>query len=749
MDVTGAVEFGEGPESRALRATARGLITVAAVFAFILVAIPYVTAMGIASAQLVFGLGALVLLVLGLVYSRHLLGQWLLVASMGTSLCWQMVFPAGETEYSSIDVIVVFAGISAVMLSSRWLGLALAIVASVSNWVIWTYGPSDMRSVAERIGEGPEAVLQIACALLLAWWAWNVLRKESLTHDAQFELVIQQTRRAADERERARARRDVSTVIHESLLNTIRYVLSTPALNTKLLAVEVERTEGLVPHRGELPGLSVASLGQVIVDDSPSRSLASVTLPTEDVVLQRDVFTALRAAVSEAIRNAALHGGATVVDVRISLSSHEELQIEISDDGTGIDANAVEGFGVRHAIIAGVEAIGGTVHVLPSATSVRILLAAPMNRVDDSVIPQLDAFAKARFIVTSALAGLALGGLFFVGNLIVTFDPPEWLTLIVAGVGFFIATFVVLRRWTLTPVVGLIASLIVVALPWTLVFDELSCDESAAIIGLVGASGAAITTVALWTRRGAAAPGVVLWAVGVVLLLSHVPDQCQAFTAEASGYVVAAAPILLLAGFFIMRMYVRAQIAGARAVEERRVAQARANAAQLIDAEYGELVNEAQGVLRSIVAAGALSGEQRAQLVQVEAKIRAAIQVNPENAGGFAMFALDIVNRFANRGLVVRTKSFVDSYDQRPVGEDVRNVIRELAASMFTGELEVQLMSNGERDLLTMKFAHLEVDIADQELSVGDITVYVSHLGLVDEAVQVSIVVSRPVLVNV
>ena len=113
------------------------------------------------------------------------------------------------------------------------------------------------------------------------------------------------------------------------------------------------------------------------------------------------------------------------------------------------------------------------------------------------------------------------------------------------------------------------------------------------------------------------------------------------------------------------------------------------------------------------------------------------------------MFALDIVNRFANRGLVVRTKSFVDSYDQRPVGEDVRNVIRELAASMFTGELEVQLMSNGERDLLSMKFAHLEVDIADQELSVGDITVDVSHLVLVDEAVQVSIVVSRRVLVNV
>lgn len=738
-------ELPTAPESQALRATARGLILVAAPLAFVLVGLPYLAAGFTRAVEVCLGALCGLLLLLGMVYSRRVTGMWLLVSSMCASVVWQMAYPAGTSEYSSIDVIIVFAGISAVMISSRWLGLLAAVIGAFATWSIWTFGPADVLSRAAALGEGAESQLQVACALLLAWWAWNVLRSDAVTHDAEFALVVAGTQRAQDARARARARQEATTVIHESLLNTIRYVLHTPSLNVELLRAEVERTEHLVPVQGELPALSLTSFRQVVTEDAPQRSLVHVAIPEPDVTLQREVFNALRGAVSEAVRNAALHGGASLVDVEIELRAADELGIEISDNGSGVEAGAVEGFGLRHAIVSAVEAIGGTVAISREHGELRISITAPVSSVDDFTAPNLDPFDKARFIVTSALAGLALGGLFFVWNLVTTFDPPEWLDAVVAAAGYLMCTLVVLRRKALDPLPGAVVSLVVAAAPWALLTDSLSCGESAAIIGLVGASGAAITTLALWTRRAAAVPAVVMWLVGAALLLMRVPNECRALTVESSAYIVSAAPILLLAGFFIMRVYVRAQSANARALEERRLEQSRADAAELIDAEYGELVREAQDVLVEVVDLGELDDQHREQLTQVEARIRAVIQVDPDTAGGMAQLARDVVHRFANRGLRVKTKAFVDSHDARPVSESDRAVLHELATGIHGGELEVQLITDGTRDLLTLKFSGISVDVPDQVVQRGDFTVHVSHQAMLDSAVEFVIVAVRQV----
>lgn len=735
-----------GPEVQALRATARGLILVAAPFALLLVGSPYLVAGLNSTLEVLLGALCLVLLVAGLAYSRRRFGLWLLVASMCAAVAWQLAFPDGTSEYSSIDVIIVFFGISALMLVSRWVGAGIVVLVSVLVWWIWTHGPADAVRAAPEIGEGLASQSQVAFAVLFAWWAWNVLRTEAIEHDATFAQIVIGTRAAVDLRARARARQEVSTVIHESLLNTIRYVLHSPALSVELLRDEVDRTDSTVLGLDAPASLAVSSLALAIADDAPSRSLVHVRVPEDDLTMDRDVFAALRGAVSEAVRNAHRHGGASRVDIVIDVPAQKVLSIEISDDGSGMDATAVEGFGLRHAIVSSVQAIGGHVNIAQQGSSVRITIDAPIDALSEPVLPRLDAFDKSRFIVTSALSGLAVGGLFFVFALVTEFAPAEWLATAVATLGFVLTPVIVFRRKALRPMIGLFASLVVASIPWLLLADQVNCAESPTIIGIIGASGAAVTTIALWVRRGAAVVGVVAWAAGAWLLLTHVPSDCRVVTLEASTYIVSAAPILLLAGFFIMRQYERAQVASARAVEERRHERTHAEAAQLIDAEYGSLVQEAQQVLADVVSQGELSDEQRARLIQVEAKIRAVIQVDPETAGGMAVFARDVVNRFANRGLRVHTKSFVDSHDQRPVSESDRAVLRELLAPVQRGDLEVQLITDGVRDLLTMKFSGIDADIPDQILALPDMAVHVTHLELADTEVDLTVVVVREIV---
>lgn len=703
MSVAG-LEVGEGPERQALLSTARGLIMVAAPLAGIMVGAPYFID-GFPSNKAI-GWGALyaVLLVAGLVLSRKRLGQWLLIAAMAASIPWQLAFPDGMSEYSSIDDIVIFACISAVMLTNKWVGLCFALLGGVVTIWIWEFGPSYVVAVSHFIGEGIESEVQIVSALVLAWWAWDVLRKEANANDRLFEAIVSDTQRVIQVSALARTRREVSTILHESLLNTIRYVFTTPAVNVELLGREIERTDALLVEEPEFEEFSIAALETTVIDDAPTKNLVHFEAPGDEIQLSAEVFRALRAAIGEAVRNAVTHGYATRVDVLVTVDG-TRLQVEVSDNGRGVGANGREGFGLRYAITENIASVSGETTI---NTDFSLSMSVPISVTERSALTLAatgDAFAKARLVVTAALSGLAIGGLFYTADLVVNFVPAEWFAAMVSVPAFLVPVFVVLRRQSLAPWLGLVLSLFAAAVPALLVSDSIECIEALSLVGLMSATSASVVTIVLWTRRGFAAISIPIWMVSAAWMLSSVAPQCQQNTTASALYVVAAAPVLLIFGYFLMRGFNRANAASLKAAQQQREERAQLRAAEVVEAEYSELVSQAQETLRSVVDEGYLSESARLRLEQLEAKIRAAIQVDPDSSSGMALLAHDTVNRFVNRGLRVRARAFVDSGDRRPVSEEVRGAMRAITGGINGGELEVQLITDGDTDILTMRFA--------------------------------------------
>jgi signal transduction histidine kinase len=69
--------------------------------------------------------------------------------------------------------------------------------------------------------------------------------------------------------------------------------------------------------------------------------------------------------VSEALSNAVRHGGATAILVRLQ-RERDWLRVEVSDDGTGIEPDAVPGVGLA-SMRARAEELGGSFSVRGSA----------------------------------------------------------------------------------------------------------------------------------------------------------------------------------------------------------------------------------------------------------------------------------------------------------------------------------------------------------------------------------------------
>jgi len=81
-----------------------------------------------------------------------------------------------------------------------------------------------------------------------------------------------------------------------------------------------------------------------------------VSLPAEDLLLDRDRSTAMFRIFQELLTNVARHAGATRIDVAIRSDSHE-IVLTVADNGRGIDAEVAHSpkslglMGVRERVL--------------------------------------------------------------------------------------------------------------------------------------------------------------------------------------------------------------------------------------------------------------------------------------------------------------------------------------------------------------------------------------------------------------
>ena len=132
--------------------------------------------------------------------------------------------------------------------------------------------------------------------------------------------------------------------------------------------------------------------------------------------------------------------------------------------------------------------------------------------------------------------------------------------------------------------------------------------------------------------------------------------------------------------------------------------------------------SEAVALLRSVAAGADLDDDMREELESVDARIRAAIQVDSTRAGGFAVLAKDLVNAASTSGVSVEVRAIGSSRDTRPLPESLENLL----ASMIIGSRDVQpiiqVFTDGRRDYLSAVVDGHEIALG--EVAVGMVAQY-------------------------
>jgi len=123
------------------------------------------------------------------------------------------------------------------VLMPRRMGMLAIILGPLALAGVWSQRPTNAIAGGLVLADGSLALIQVSAATGMIWWAWNSLRIEADIEDARLVDLDEQTSRALEITERAAMWRLAGTRLHESILNSIRYLLASAS------AVSVDREQ--------------------------------------------------------------------------------------------------------------------------------------------------------------------------------------------------------------------------------------------------------------------------------------------------------------------------------------------------------------------------------------------------------------------------------------------------------------------------------------------------------------------------
>jgi hypothetical protein len=224
------------PEWAALRQTRR--------YVFVLgVALTYVMTILVAAlswGQLTTGEHVLVVIslpifVAGLVFSRRAFGLWLFVPALLAILLCGLLYPDSGPRWIAAMLLVSYASYLWAVLSARWVGLISVAIAPTLLFILWRERPANVVPGGLAFADGSLAMIQVIIATAMIWWAWNSLRSEADRTDADLAELDARTTESMLITERAAMWRMTGTRLHESVLNSLRYLIASPTVDREVL----------------------------------------------------------------------------------------------------------------------------------------------------------------------------------------------------------------------------------------------------------------------------------------------------------------------------------------------------------------------------------------------------------------------------------------------------------------------------------------------------------------------------------
>ena len=605
----------------------------------------------------------------------------------------------------NLTVSVAYLGI---LITTRWwsavwiaVGLGLSIAALVLR-------PKQVVFWAPEMPLGWIVVAQLVAACLLLWWTWRRLRMEALTQDDIHRQLQRQTEVAIARQERSRAWRKSAVALHESILNTIGYLLQSPNPDRKALA---EQSRNPAPFVLDHPLVESHTVEDVI---ARSRRMLSIPLTVNvtgggaDATLTPAVSGALRVAVVEVMRNAARHGKAAHMKVDATRRGNSRVHLTISDDGIGIQGPMTTGVGLTQALNETIMDIGGHVEVTTTDGLVRVAMDLPVGRSEEfrRVVPV--PFNQARLLVSAILVAYVAVSVAYVpfhflerGAVVLPTDIGLVLVALIAVAIFFRAGNI---RWG----VKLAGALLAVAVPWLLALGEVTCGQGSVLPAILNASGFAVLALSVWLRTSWAIGLLLGWAAGGIFLITRAPVDCRQGLIYAEFNALLVVPLILGIAYVGLKQAINARqkIENLEAIRTIEATQARAW--EDFNAELADTVQRASHLIDRVADGEEVSDALVRELICCDARIRAGIQIDPQSTGNTGRLARDLITKACDVGVHVKVRSLESEEGSIEVPVQARFALVSLVQRPTA--MTIQVLDDGSADQLSMTLLDVSAD---------------------------------------
>lgn len=667
------------------------------VLSAMIVAFALAQAVGIGSALTPLQVGVTAasagLTALALALNRVTAGAWLAVAAVAVLVLSVAADPPQTGSRVQVTTALFLVAYFGVLLLSRAWGLWW-VVLWCAVWLV-VAAPADLpiTIAGNVVNVRPITLLQLIVSSLWLWTAWHRELRRVEARDViarRFEASVLES---ITLQERIRAWRRSVVRTHETVLNDLRYVLDSATVDRGRLA------EQLAQRRDFDPVAPVPRSLQSVVDSVGAVERLGPTLTMSvpaAVMVTPDQGAALQSALTEAIRNARRHAGATEVAITASVEDGS-IRLEVVHDGVPRRSESEPGMGTAIVIRDSVESVGGRVAQLDGSLTLWI----PTSSSGSAPVHPTPPVEPARVVMSAIAAGNAIGGAPYYLLVAVVGGVSGLVAGVAAGAVALLGAHAQRRHRRVRPLMLLVASVLsLVALAALAQGAAGTCDEASVWLDVVILVVFGSSAIVLW------APTRWWWLVSVptlvaaVVMLTFLPTCPEAVTINLGSII--AAPVCLVLVLASLRVGAR-RVAKLEELNRTEVQERSAAAAESdISERLRGAVDEATDVMEQIAAGAPADDDRRNRLRCLDGEIRATLQVSSAMPGGFALAALGLVRQCARNGTPVRVQTLRDSGDQRELPVALVRDLGRLLNSTAGVVPSIQVLTNSREDTLSI-----------------------------------------------
>jgi hypothetical protein len=229
-------ELSMRPEWTALRLTRRWVFVLGVAIAYSITMMIAIASWGqLTTGEQVFVIASIPFFVTGVVFSRRAFGLWLFLPVLMLLLLGGLVYPESGPRWIAGVLLVSYMSYIWAVLAPRWWGLIALVLGPILLFAVWRPRPTNVIAGGLALADGSLAVIQLVAATAMIWWAWNSLRSEADRTDADLAVLDSRTTESMLVTERAAMWRLTGTRLHESVLNSLRYLIASPTVDREVL----------------------------------------------------------------------------------------------------------------------------------------------------------------------------------------------------------------------------------------------------------------------------------------------------------------------------------------------------------------------------------------------------------------------------------------------------------------------------------------------------------------------------------